>query len=98
MVSNSRPGERRDRHDNVFDGLHVGTEEASFIAGYLSAHDFSDNSRKAIRNDLRKFAGWFVQANREPFVVKRVTLRDMTDFRNYLHREKRQAVASVNRC
>lgn len=97
MVSDSRPEERRNRRDNVFEGLHVGTEEPSLVAAYLDAHDFSDHTRRAIRNDLRKFARWFNEANREPFTVKRTTLRDVVDFRNHLHREQRQAVASVNR-
>ena len=97
MLSNSSPEERRNRHDNVFDGLLIGAEEPSLVAGYLAGHDFSDNTRKAIKNDLRKFARWFSEANRELFIVKRVTLRDVTDFRNYLHRDKRQAVASINR-
>ena len=97
MLSNFRPEERRNRDDNVFEAIAVGADEASLVAGYLDGHDFSDNTRKAIRNDLRKFAGWFSEANREPFVVKRVTLRDAVDFRNHLHRDKRQAVASVNR-
>jgi integrase/recombinase XerC len=30
-------------------------------------------------------------------VAKRVTLRDVTDFRNHLHRNQRQAVSSINR-
>ena len=38
------------------------------------------------------------RANREVFTVKRVTLRDVADFRDHLRREKGQAVASVNRC
>ena len=75
----------------------MGAEEASLVSGYLAGHDFSDHTRKANRSDLRKFARWFVEANREPFVLKRVTLRDVIDFRNHLHRDKRQAVASINR-
>ncbi len=67
------------------------------MAGYLAGHDFSPHTCRAIRNDLRKFARWFSEANREPFTAGRVTLRDVTDFRNYLHRDKRQAVASINR-
>jgi len=97
MVSDFRPDERRNSHDNVFEGLLVGAEEASLVAGYLTAHDFSPHTRRAIKNDLRKFARWFTEANLEPFAVKRVTLRDVTDFRSCLHRDKRQAVASVNR-
>ena len=97
MVSNSCPDDRQNSHDNVFEGLPAGAEEASLVAGYLAAHDFSEHTRKAIRSDLRKFARWFVEANREAFVLKRVTLRDVVDFRNYLLRYRRQAVASVNR-
>ena len=85
-------------HDNVFDGLHVGAEEPSLAAGYLAGHDFSAHTRRAIRGDLRKFAGWFCTANQERFTAKRVTVRDLTDFRTHLHRDQRQAVASVNRC
>jgi len=97
MVSESRPEERRNSHDNVFNGLLIGTEEASLVADYLAGHDFSPHTCRAIKNDLRKFAQWFTEANGEPFTVSRVTLRDVTDFRNHLHRDRRQAVASINR-
>lgn len=97
MVSNSCAQERPNSPDRVFQGLHVGTEEPSLVAAYFDAHDFSVHTRRAVRNDLRKFARWFVGANGEPFTVKRTTLRDVVDFRNHLHREQRQAVASVNR-
>jgi site-specific recombinase XerD len=97
MLSDSRPEERRNSPDNVFIGLSVGADEPSFVTGYLAAHDFSLHTRRAIRNDLRKFVRWFNQSNREPFVVSRVTLRDVTDFRNHLYRDQRQAVASTNR-
>jgi len=97
MMSALRPQGRQNSHDNVFEGLHVGADEASLVAGYLAGHDFSPHTRRAVKIDLRKFARWFSESNREPFTVIRVTLRDVTDFRNHLHREKRQAVASVNR-
>lgn len=97
MVSDFRPEERQNTHDNVFERLLVGPEVQSLVVGYLDGHDFSPHTCRAIRNDLRKFAGWFSEANREPFTVGRVTLRDVTDFRNHLHRDRRQAVASVNR-
>lgn len=84
-------------NDNVFQGLNVGPDESGLVASYLAAHDFSEHTRRAVRSDLRKFVRWFNEANREPFMVGRVTLRDVTDFRSYLSREKRQAVASVNR-
>jgi integrase/recombinase XerC len=84
--------------DNVFEGISVGSEEASLFASYLAAHDFSANTRRAIVQDVRKFARWFAWANKEPFRVSRVTVRDLTDFRDHLRREKGQAVATVNRC
>jgi len=96
-MSTLRPEGRQNRHDNVFAGLLIGKEEPSLVAAYFAGHDFSPHTCLAIRNDLRQFARWFSQVNRERFTVKRVTLRDVTDFRDHLRREKRQAVASVNR-
>lgn len=84
--------------DNVFEGIPVGPGEASLFNQFLSAHDFAANSRRAIMQDVRKFAKWFSQANKEPFRVARVTVRDLTDVRDWLRREKGQAVATVNRC
>jgi len=83
--------------DNVFEGIAVGDREVSLFAAFLMGHDFAGPTRKGIRNDLRKFARWFTTANKEPFRVKRVTLRDMTDFRDHLRRDQGQAVATVNR-
>lgn len=97
MMSDLRPEARRYTPDKVFEGLHVGGEEPSLVAAYLGAHDFSEHTCRAVRNDLRKFASWFIAANQEPFTVKRTTLRDVVDFRNHLHREQKQAVASINR-
>jgi site-specific recombinase XerD len=84
--------------DNVFDGIPVGPDEASLFGQYLAAHDLAANSRKAIAQDVRKFARWFGNANHEPLRIARVTVRDLTDFRDWLRREKGQAVATVNRC
>jgi len=83
--------------ENVFKGIRVGKEEALFVRNFLKAHDFVPGTRKGIVLDLRKLAKWFTQANKEPFVAKRVTARDVSDFRDYLRREKGQAVATVNR-
>ena len=84
--------------DKVFDGIPVGPDEPSLFGRFLSAHDFSANSRRAFAQDVRKFASWFADANQEPLRASRVTVRDVTDFRDFLRREKGQAVASVNRC
>ena len=83
--------------ENVFDGIPVGEDEAGLVNAFLKGHDFALGTRRGIILDLRKLTRWFTQANREPFAVSRVTTRDITDFRDYLRREKGQAVATVNR-
>ena len=83
--------------DNVFRNVSVGPDEAALVKSYLNSHDFAASTRRAIINDLRKFAMWFAQANAEPFRVSRVTTRDITDFKSCLRREQNQAVATVNR-
>jgi len=83
--------------DNVFQPTPVGEQEPILFSQFLAGHDFAARTRKAMTNDLRKFAQWFVAANREPLRVSRVTLRDITDFRDHLRRDRGQAVASVNR-
>ena len=96
-MSNFRPEGSQNSADNVFAGLSVGPEENRLAGQYLAAHDLAPNTCRAIRNDLRKFAGWFSHANREPFAVRRVTVRDVTDFKDHLRREQGQAVSTVNR-
>jgi site-specific recombinase XerD len=83
--------------ENVFEGIRVGKEEASLLEAFLKAHDFVPGTRKGIILDLRKLAKWFTQTNKEAFTVKRLTTRDVTDFKDYLRREKGQAVATINR-
>lgn len=85
--------------DNVFPpGLPVGADEESNFRRFLVENDFQADTRKAFVNDMRKFARWFTTANREPFVASRITVRDVTDFRDHLRRERGQAVSTVNRC
>jgi site-specific recombinase XerD len=81
----------------VFEGIPVANDEASLFHQFLGGQDFSPNSRKSAAQDVRKFARWFSEANREPFAVSRVTVRDLTDFRDHLRRERAQAVATINR-
>jgi site-specific recombinase XerD len=83
--------------ENVFDGISVGPEEADLVRAYLIASDFAPGSRRGFIFDMRKLAAWFVEANKEPFRVKRVTTRDLTDFRDHLRRDRGLAVATVNR-
>ena len=96
-MTRSRPESRQNSGDNVFRGIPVGQDEASLFDRFMAASDLADNSRRAIANDVRKLARWFSEANSEPFVVGRVTTRDVADFRDHLRREKEQAVATVNR-
>jgi integrase/recombinase XerC len=84
--------------DNVFGNIPVADGQAALVEGFLSGHDFSANTRRAFVNDLRKFAAWFTNANKEPFAVGRVTVRDVTDFRGWLRKDQEQATATVNRC
>jgi site-specific recombinase XerD len=98
MVSNNTDRKRCYRGDKVFDGLRVGEAEEGLASSFIHGHDLSPHTRRAMRSDLRKFARWFVESNREVFTVKRVTSRDVADFRDHLRRDGGQAVASVNRC
>jgi site-specific recombinase XerD len=96
-VSNLRPEHRQNSGDNVFGNVPVDDGEEALFIQFLNAHDLSPNTRRAFSQDVRKFARWFTTANREPFTVKRVTVRDITDFRDHLQRDDGQAVATVNR-
>ena len=89
--------ERRNQGDSVFGTIPVGQDEAALFGQYLDDHDFADDTRKAFSQDVRKFATWFSLANRESFTVGRVTVRDITDFKDHLRRECGQAVSTVNR-
>ncbi len=97
MVPNLRSQGGQNRGDKVFTGILVGNDEPALFAAFLDGHDFSANSRRAFAHDIRKFAVWFSSANKERFVVGRVTTRDVADFREHLRREQGQAVATVNR-
>lgn len=82
---------------NVFRDIPVGKDEAGLLDQFLGCHDFASGTRRLVIHDVRQFALWFAESNREPFVVGRVTVRDVVDFRDHLRREKHQAVATVNR-
>ena len=84
--------------DNVFGNIPVGKSEPSLLAQFLSEHDFAANTRRAVVQDIKKFARWFSTANREPFVVGRVTVRDVADFRDQGRRNQSWAVSTINRC
>jgi len=77
--------------------MRVGREEGSLFGRFFADHDFSENTRRAMIQDVRKLAAWFVEANKEPFVVGRVTTRDVADWRDHMRRDRGHAVATVNR-
>lgn len=96
-MSDLAPEGRQNSGDKVFDGLPVGPDEKSLFEQFLAGVDFAANTRRAMVQDLRKFAGWFVDANKEPFTAARATTRDVADFRDHQRRVEQQAVATVNR-
>lgn len=81
----------------MFGNTPTGEREAALFGAFLDAHDFASKTRKAFTLDVRKFAAWFTEVNREPFRAGRATTRDVTDFREHLRRDRNQAVATVNR-
>ena len=96
-MSESHEQNPKFRGDNVFQGIPVAGDEANLFALFLDAHDLALNSQKAYPQVMKKFGQWFTTANKEPLCMKRVTIRDMTDFRENLRREQGQAVSTVNR-
>ena len=83
--------------DIVFQDIDAGPDESMRFASFLNHSDFSDNTRKARSNDLRKFAKWFTNANGEWFTADRTTQRDVIDFRQHLRRKEGQSISTVNR-
>ena len=83
--------------DSVFDGIPVGEQEAALVTNFLTGNGFSKNTRRAFAQDMRKFAAWFSQSNKEPFTISRVTTGDVTSFRDHLRRDQLQATSTVNR-
>ena len=72
--------------------------ESSLFARFLSVNDFAITTREAFGHDFKKWVSWFERVNAESYDSRRVTLRDVTDFRAHLRDERGQAVATVNRC
>lgn len=96
-MSYNTPEDRRFWSDKAFNGVGSGEREPVLFLDFLESHDFRPNTLRAMANDLRRFMLWFNQRNGEAFVLERVTVRDVTDFRNYMRNEKGLAVATVNR-
>ena len=97
MMSDSCSEGRHNSGDNIFEGVPVAPQEPGLVGRFLSSHDLSPHTVRAIRFDLRKFAEYFFAMNSEPFDTKRITMMDVTSFKRYLREERRQAVSTVNR-
>ena len=89
MLSNSSPEEGKNYGHNVFLGVQVRSGQSKLFNEFLSEQDLSVHTVEALISDLRKFSRWFTAANKESFDVERVTVRDITDFRDHLRRDKR---------
>ncbi len=83
--------------DNVFAGIPVAGDADVLASRFLGESDFAPATRRAFLMDYRKFGHWFVERNHEPLRWDRVTARDLSDFRDYLRRDRQQAVATINR-
>ncbi|HZU37454.1 MAG TPA: site-specific integrase, partial [Gemmataceae bacterium] len=97
MLTELTVSEAKTWGDKVFAGVLVADDWASLFNRYLSDHDFAANTRRAVANDLRKFALWFTSINGEALTLARITARDVSDFKEHLRRDMAQAVATVNR-
>ena len=98
MLYNFNPQDLKNTIDNVFGDIPTAKNELISFRQFLEAHDFSCHTIKAKIFDLRKFADFFVSANKEPFDCSRITTMDLTSFKRHLREEKHQAVSTVNRC
>ena len=74
-MSNYHPQGSKITANNDLNGIPVGADESALFTSFLDAHDFADNSRKAMIQDMMKSTKWFSAANHEPFMVGKVTTR-----------------------
>jgi site-specific recombinase XerD len=96
-MSNFSSQEGKNYEHNVFSGISVRQDQAKLFSEFLSEQDISKATVSAGTLDIRKFAKWFTTANREPWDIERVTIRDIIDFRDHLRTEKKQAASTINR-
>jgi site-specific recombinase XerD len=97
MLYNSYSQAIRNSIDNVFKGINTGENEQLYFSQFLDSNDFSVHTIRAFIFDVRKFAKYFVSANKEPLDCSRITTMDLTSFKRYLREERKQAVSTVNR-
>lgn len=70
---------------------------SDLINRFLDGNDFSPNTRRAFSHDIRSFAAWFENTNKEPLSILRVTTADITGFKDYLWKQQKKSISTVNR-
>ena len=96
-MSNLNSQNNKNYEHNVFRGISTRPKQGNIFSEFLKLQDVSLHTIQALVMDIRKFAKWFTTANAEPWDVERVTSRDVIDFRDHLHQDKKQAVSTINR-
>ena len=96
-MSNFSSQSNKNYEHNVFQGISTRPKQGDIFSDFLKLQDVSLHTIQALIMDIRKFAKWFTSANSEPWDVARVTSRDVIDFRDYLHQDRKQAVSTINR-
>jgi len=96
-MSNLRSQDGKNYEHNVFKSILSKPKQEELFSDFLGEQDISPNTVEALILDIRKFAKWFSTANQEPWDIERVTVRDVSDFKEYLRVEKQQAASTINR-
>lgn len=96
-MSNLSSQDNKNYEHNVFQSISAKPKEEELFSEFLREQDISPNTVEALILDIRKFAKWFSAANSEPWDVERVTIRDVSDFKEFLRIEKQQATSTINR-
>lgn len=94
---NSLPQDSKNYEHNVFKNISTVPGQTELFAQFTGKLDIAAHTTDALILDIRKFAKWFTDSNKEPWDVKRVTVRDVADFKEHLRTEKKQAVSTINR-
>ena len=96
-MSNFSPQDNKNCEHNVFRGIPAKPKQEELFADFIKMLDVSKHTVNALVLDVRKFAKWFTTANQEPWDIERVTIRDISDYKEYLRTEKQQAASTINR-
>ncbi len=64
---------------------------------HLRSHDRSERTVKSYSSDLKLFAQWFYEANREELTPQSITPIDLREYKRYLLDERGFKPATVNR-